>query len=177
VNGLDGELRLKPGTVVYIPRFGGSSSGKVIVADTAAAEAGKTKPARNQKGVKTAKQAGTTEKKSVHVVKKGETLASISEKYGMDIDSIRAENNLKSDKVYPNMKLRLASFVEKIEKPARKPAKKTGKTKVHVVKKGETLSSISGKYGIDVSSLREDNNLRSDKVYPRMKLRIPVDAG
>ncbi len=172
INGYEGEQKLKPGTVVYIPRFGGSSSGKVVVAQ-AVSEPGRTKTGKGEKGIKTVKPVGTTERKSIHVVKRGETLASISEKYGMDVDSIKAENNLKSDKVYPNMKLRLASFADKGERQT----KKTPKKRIHVVKKGETLSSISGKYGVDIFSLKEDNNLKSDKVYPRMKLRVPVDAG
>ncbi|HQG50497.1 MAG TPA: LysM peptidoglycan-binding domain-containing protein, partial [Syntrophorhabdaceae bacterium] len=75
----------------------------------------------------------------------------------------RASNNLKNDKVYPKMKLNLASYTTK---------KPRSMSKIHIVQKGETLSSISNKYGIDISRLRASNNLKNDKVYPKMKLKI-----
>jgi membrane-bound lytic murein transglycosylase D len=42
----------------------------------------------------------------------------------------------------------------------------------HVVRKGETLSEISTKYGVDVASLKSINNLKNGKVYPDMKLKL-----
>lgn len=43
---------------------------------------------------------------------------------------------------------------------------------VHTVKKGETLSSISRKYGIPVSDIKKRNNLRSDNLQIGQKLTI-----
>ena len=77
-------------------------------------------------------------------------------------------NNLKNDKVYPNMKLKLASHSQKKQSP---------KFKYHVVKKGETLGSISDKYGTDVASLKSLNKLKSNKIAAKMKLKIPQDEG
>jgi membrane-bound lytic murein transglycosylase D len=66
------------------------------------------------------------------------------------------------------MKLKLVSYSNKKEKPA---------VKIHVVKKGETLSSISSKYSVDISSLRAANKLKDDKVFPNMKLKILLNKG
>ncbi|MDR2018229.1 MAG: LysM peptidoglycan-binding domain-containing protein [Syntrophobacterales bacterium] len=47
------------------------------------------------------------------------------------------------------------------------------KTKIyHIVKKGETLSGISSKYGVEMASLKSVNKLRDETVYPNMKLML-----
>jgi LysM repeat protein len=44
--------------------------------------------------------------------------------------------------------------------------------KTHTVKKGETLSSISRKYGCTVNDLKKWNNLKSNTVKVGQKLKI-----
>ncbi len=161
------QFKVKPGMVVFIPRFG-SSTGKVEVASVQNKEPSAKKSSKKDRPVKVAKKEkpeGTEHKESqtaYHVVRKGETLAGISGKYGIDVASIKSENNLKGDKVYPNMKLKLVGYQEK----------KTKAVKYHVVRKGETLASISNKYGTDVATLKSANNLKRDKLVPKMKLKI-----
>jgi membrane-bound lytic murein transglycosylase D len=105
------------------------------------------------------------------VVRKGETLASISSKYNIDMADLKAANNLKGTKVVPNMKLRLASYSQK------KSVQKKAAVKYHVVRKGETLASISSKYNIDVADIKVANNLKGDKVVPKQKLKIVTGEG
>jgi LysM repeat protein len=81
--------------------------------------------------------------------------------------TLKSANNLKNDRVYPNMKLRLVSLSQKKKQPV----------KYHVVKKGETLASISSKYNVDVGAFKAANNMKSDKIQPKMKLMIPADEG
>jgi len=47
----------------------------------------------------------------------------------------------------------------------------------HTVRKGENLSDISEKYGINVFALKRANNLRSDRVLAGTKLRLPAKKG
>jgi len=42
----------------------------------------------------------------------------------------------------------------------------------HIVKRGETLSEISSKYGIEMASLKSANHLKDETVYPNMKLML-----
>ncbi|MEI6154928.1 MAG: LysM peptidoglycan-binding domain-containing protein, partial [Deltaproteobacteria bacterium] len=178
----EGDMKIKPGMIVGIPRFNGQSvfNGPSVL-ETIAQKSEKPskqteKQAAAKKHVKVVTQASIDkpdkpeelEVKTYHVVKKGETLSSISSRYGVDMSSLRTANNMKSNKVYPNMKLKLVSYSNKKEKTS---------VKIHVVKKGESLASISTKYGIDVSYLRATNNLKNDKVYPRMKLKIVESKG
>jgi membrane-bound lytic murein transglycosylase D len=42
----------------------------------------------------------------------------------------------------------------------------------HIVKKGETLASISDKYGVDIASLKSANRLKNNRIHAKMKLKI-----
>jgi LysM repeat protein len=45
--------------------------------------------------------------------------------------------------------------------------------KYHTVKKGDTLSALSRRYGISMSSIQQANGLRSSVIVLGKKLRIP----
>ncbi len=113
--------------------------------------------------------------KAFHVVKRGETLAEISDRYGIDEGSLRTANKLKGSRVYPNMKLRLVSHVEPKAETKKTAAARSKKIQYHTVKKGETLSSISDKYGIDIDDLRSANKIKGNKVNKNAKLKIVID--
>lgn len=177
VNECDGELKIKPGMVINIPRYTAPTKGSIELARQRK-ETIEARPAREQISAKSAKaqaqerkSGGDNQPATIHVVKKGETLKTISSKYGVSIAAIMTANNLKSETVYPNMKLRLAGYSEK-KSSQKKPA-----VKYHVVKKGETLTSISSKYNVGVSELKVANNLKTDKVLPGQRLRIVTGEG
>ena len=46
----------------------------------------------------------------------------------------------------------------------------------HVVRRGETLSTIARKERVSLGSLRNENNIWSDKIYVGQKLRLPSNA-
>jgi membrane-bound lytic murein transglycosylase D len=162
VNDCEETIRVKKGMVIAIPRF--TSSPKVIQA--------KTEKTNTDENIKLAafkvikeKPEPTTSAKTHHIVKKGETLASISDKYGVEVSDLKSINNLKGNSVRPNTKLRLASHVKNT-------GKKKSNAKYHVVRKGETLASISDKYGVDVSKIKSTNRLKGDKIQAKMRLKI-----
>lgn len=66
-----------------------------------------------------------------------------------------------------------ASYFE--EEPAAAPASKTEK-KVHVVKDGETLLAIAAQYEVEVSEIKEWNELESDDIQIGQELEIQVTA-
>lgn len=55
--------------------------------------------------------------------------------------------------------------------PAPEPAKK--KTVTHKVQRGETLYSISRKYGVTIRQIKDANNLSSDRLNAGQRLKIP----
>ena len=86
----------------------------------------------------------------------------------MDVATLKQINRLKKDQVYPNMRIELVS--EKKVQP------KIART-IHTVKKGENLSDISEKYGVNVITLKRVNKLKNDRILAGMKLRLPAKKG
>lgn len=178
VNESNGELKIKPGMVLNIPRFTEPSTGKAALA-RAKKDLPDTKPAKEigvaknepapPKAVR--KAPSPARQPTVHVVKKGESLTTIANRYGMSVTSLMAVNKLKNDTVHPNMKLRLASYEQTKAAPKKPPVK------YHVVKKGETLTTISNKYNVDVKDIKLVNNLKSDRVTPKQRLKIVTGEG
>lgn len=84
-------IRLKQGKILYIPRFLSEQDAKV-----AKNEDGKPRLAKYRKKI------------VYYKVKKGDTILKISKKYGVDPESIRSLNNLKNDRIYPGMTLKIA---------------------------------------------------------------------
>jgi membrane-bound lytic murein transglycosylase D len=182
VNECEGEFKVKPGMVINLPRYSAPSRSKTDIAKIKK-DNFESKPAQEERIAKNEKtQVKQPEPKQqpqspvIHVVKKGETLASISSKYNIDVAELKAANNLKGNKVSPNMKLKLAGYAQKKSAQKESTNKKTP-VKYHVVKKGETLKSISNKYNIDIADLKVTNHLKSDKVIPNQKLKIVTGEG
>ncbi len=98
-----------------------------------------------------------------HVVRKGESLEKIANKYDITVASIKEANNLKTNRIYPGKSLII-------------PAKTTeiaGSGRTYRVKNGDTLTKIADMHGVGVAELKQSNRLRSNTIYPRMLLRIP----
>ncbi len=107
--------------------------------------------------------------KIIYKVKSGDTLGHIAEKYNTRAAEIRKWNNMgNSSNIYPNQKLSL--FVK------RKPDKDTTIKNVYIVKSGDTLSGIADKYNINLSKIREWNNMKKNsyRIYPGQKLTLFV---
>lgn len=126
-----------------------------------------------------------------HTVKKGETLSSIAKKYGVTVSSIRKANGLnsKTTRVKVGSILTINTYGASkqpakpaVDKKADQPgaaAKPKGSDKpkpqtiYHKVKKGETLSSISRKYGVTIAKIKQANNLKNDVIQFGQTLKIP----
>lgn len=67
------------------------------------------------------------------------------------------------------------SVAEQPAKPAKpaKPEKSSARPKTHRVEKGETLYSISRRYGLTVEQVQKANNLKSTNIGVGQKLTIP----
>jgi peptidoglycan endopeptidase LytE len=116
-----------------------------------------------------------------HIVEKGDSLLTISKRYAVSVRDLRELNNLRSTRIKPGQKILLCE-IKSDEQPKKCAAliseKKTKKekskieTNYHIVKKGETLSSISKKYPISVSELKEINDLKSIRLKPGQQLLV-----
>ncbi|OWF84040.1 N-acetylmuramoyl-L-alanine amidase [Yersinia kristensenii] len=58
---------------------------------------------------------------------------------------------------------------------AAKPAA-TGKSQIHKVQRGETLSGIASQYGVSMALLRQNNTLKNDVVWVGQRLKVPASG-
>ena len=120
-------------------------------------------------------------KKKTYTVKRGDVLNRIAEKYDVDMYDLKVWNHLKSSKIIVGQKLVILDDVEEVvevertikeERKSKKTIEKT-KPKYHVVQRGDTLWSISQRYGgISVEKIKKMNGLRSNSVKKGQKLKI-----
>ena len=111
----------------------------------------------------------------VHVVRYGEHLTGIARRYGTTIAAIVQANGL-SDASYLRVGQRLV--IPAAGSPASAPtAAGVGPTLpiVHVVTSGETLTSISHRYGTSIAAIVQANGL-SDASYLRVGQRLTIPA-
>ncbi len=114
------------------------------------------------------KNAGASADKSAeyvyHVMAPGETLAQVASQYGLSMGEILDMNDI-SD---PNSVSQGQSIIVQKLNSSSSPV-------YHIVKRGETLYSIAKKYGVNISKLREFNNLSNRSLTPGQ--RILIDRG
>lgn len=112
--------------------------------------------------------------KGIHVVKKGETLLDISNKYRVPLNTLKQLNNLETTIVNEGQSLRISSLDTTDEENQPDESNiKVSTLDFHVVQKGETLYSLSKQYSLTVAELKNLNNLNSDlvKIGQRLKVR------
>ncbi len=122
-----------------------------------------------------------------HKVKRGETLSSIASKYGISLSALKDANGFgQKPKLSvgqnlliprPGLVARASTNTSTPKTPQKMASAEKSQTRVqaknHVVRKGESLDKIAKKYDITVASIKEANNLKSNKIYPGKSLVIP----
>jgi len=103
-----------------------------------------------------------------HRVKEGQTLDMVANQYGLEVQDLKVYNNLKNLEVLPGQMVRL-----KNERTITKPKEVVPSYVTYVVKVGDTLSEIAGKFsGASVSRIKALNGLKKSTVKPGMRLKI-----
>ncbi len=106
-----------------------------------------------------------------YISRENETIYDVAQNTGVQLQSICDLNHLSpGDNIYPGTKILLRPTQEKIslnEKPA-----ENNTIKIHEVQPKEGLYTISKKYGISVSQLREWNSLPNDNLNIGQRLII-----
>lgn len=100
-----------------------------------------------------------------YVVKRGDNLSEIAQRYGISTQALRAQNNLKNDVIRIGQKLSLPGMA--IASASAVPIE-------HRIVRGETLSGIAERYRVSMSSLRATNSLRNDVIKVGQVLKIPA---
>ncbi|MBU1965222.1 MAG: LysM peptidoglycan-binding domain-containing protein [Proteobacteria bacterium] len=106
-----------------------------------------------------------------HKVRYGETLTSIADKYKTSVAAIRSANRLSNKRLMAGQRLNVPVRSAKASGPAEK-ANKSGRAMNHRVQKGDTLSSLSVKYGVPVAEIRKINDLKNDTLNIGQTLQL-----
>lgn len=113
-------------------------------------------------------------------VRSGDYLGKIAERYGVRVSQIKNWNGLRSNNlrigqrltIYPRGGRGLVKAAPSTAKSASAPAV-TGNEKVHTVRSGDSLWTISRKYpGITIENLRKWNGISGSSLKPGMKLKL-----
>ena len=107
----------------------------------------------------------STSDSGYYIVKKGDSLWSIANKYGVSVSELKSLNNLNGNTLSIGQKLKLP------EKEVIEEIIPEGNT--YIVKSGDTLYSIANKYGITVDDLKSTNNLKNNTLSLNQVLKIP----
>lgn len=98
-----------------------------------------------------------------YIVKSGDTLSEIAQKYNTTYQKIAQDNNIENPNlIYPNQKLKIYTNV----------LQETNET-IYIVKSGDTLSEIAQKFNTTYQKIAKDNNISNPNlIYPNQKLVI-----
>jgi len=100
----------------------------------------------------------------IYRVSKGDTVWRISRRFGVHVSSVKRLNNIKNNRIFKGMRLKIP------DKKSRK--NKTLKKRFYKVRHGDTVWSICRKFSISKRNLIKSNNMRSVRIYPGQLLRI-----
>jgi membrane-bound lytic murein transglycosylase D len=125
------------------------------------------------------------QERNIHVVRSGENLGLIAQKYRCSITNLKSWNNLRSNTIYPGQKLVVYAPGYSGAKTATSTTEKNTTTTAdkpkdisnlekgyHTVKNGENLGLIASKYKCSVSDLKKWNNLSGNTIQPNQKLIV-----
>ncbi len=117
-----------------------------------------------------------------YIVKSGESLQSISNKYKLKVRDVAATNNLSPREKLPAGSVILLPRTRTTQSQKKKDPSKRDVTSIappadagfiiHTVKKGESLWSISEKYEVTVQNIFKWNGLKQSQIFPGKKLKI-----
>jgi membrane-bound lytic murein transglycosylase D len=124
-------------------------------------------------------------KKMSHTVRGGETLLSISKKFRVEVAELKKWNHLRKSNIRKGQRLVVYQDVKQTVKrdsrvlsakaePVREEAPKRAHTKMryHTVQQGDTLWTISQRYGLPLQHLKKANRIRGNDIKPGQKLII-----
>lgn len=112
-----------------------------------------------------------------YTVRRGDTIGAIAQKFRISIATIKAQNGLRSNTIRVGQKLRIpeANASSKVTWNSTQvtPTRKSTGARTHKVRSGDSLWSISRKYGVSINVLKKANSLGGSSLRAGDTLIIP----
>ena len=114
-----------------------------------------------------------------YVVRRGDNLTTIGRRYQVTVDDLKDWNELENGSLQPGQKLLVSSPVkaavsrsgQAIAATSQKTSPKV-KPRYHTVQRGDTLWTISQRYGLTIDKIKHANKMKSNSIRAGMKLLI-----
>jgi LysM repeat protein len=106
----------------------------------------------------------------IHTVAEGDTLQSIADQYGVELQTLIAANGLEAPDL---LSIGAQVLVPGAQLPEQRAAARIASSRTHVVQAGDTLRSIAEAYGVDILTLIATNGLDDpDLLRPGREVRV-----
>lgn len=171
-------------TVAKIKRWNNLKSNNIRVGQRLIIYRGGNAPVSASTSSSSSKSQAAVSGGTVYVVKSGDALSTIAEKYKVTVAQLKKWNNLTGNNIRVGQKLivsqQAAPAPDKTEKPKEQTKSSTVKTNdpnigytEYIVKDGESLYIIAKKYpGVSAQNIMDFNGIGSN-IKPGMKIKIP----
>ncbi|HRP01341.1 MAG TPA: LysM peptidoglycan-binding domain-containing protein [Candidatus Kapabacteria bacterium] len=122
----------------------------------------------------TQKQKENSESIILHKVRRGETLSEIADKFGVSNNEIKDWNNLRRDRIKVGQVLTIKADEEPQITKNKSESSKDKKNQIHKVVSGESLATISKKYGVSESDLKKwnDDVINGNTIFIGTRLKL-----
>ncbi len=129
-------------------------------------------------------QQSTPSDATTYIVKSGDTLSGIAEKFGTTVSKIKELNDLSGNNIKAGQKLKVKgsaapsaapSAAQKAQTAQPKSASTSSDYISYTVKSGDSFYSIAKNYpGVSAQNIMDFNGIDSSKIKPGMTIKIPV---
>lgn len=163
-------------SVAQIKRWNNLKSNNIRVGQRLRIYKGGAGPASGSAAASSSKSssasAAQTGNKLTHIVKSGDVLGKIAEKYGVSVSEIKQWNQLKDNTIKVGQ--RLTVYTGKAPAHSENPAGAAAGHTIYTVKSGDSFYSIAKNYpGVSAQNIMDYNGMRSSSLKPGMKIKIP----
>jgi membrane-bound lytic murein transglycosylase D len=107
-----------------------------------------------------------------YIVKAGDNLSSIAKKYNVSVEDLKKWNDLPSNSIRLESKLKVADLTADNQEAQETVAKTEIKNVEYIVQNGENLGTIARKNGVTVSDLKMWNDLEDDNVQSGARIVV-----
>jgi membrane-bound lytic murein transglycosylase D len=117
----------------------------------------------------------TSTRFETHKIRKGESLSSIADRYGVSVDDLKAWNSkdVKKGSIQAGTSLKIYSETSAKGDTRRSSRAAKSSEKKYTVRKGDSMAEIANKFGVSLKELKKNNPKLTDKsIRPGQSIRI-----
>ncbi len=173
--------RIRTGSIIRTGQRLRIPDGEVQVASSSRSEqaaaprsASAARPTAPKKGSAVA-GAGAVVERSIHVVRRGDTVGKIADRYGVSVSDVLRWNDLSArGRIFPGQRIVIEGGAGRGAAPGA-VARGAAAERHYTVRRGDTLTKIAQRFSTTISEILALNSLQRNAVIrPGDRLRIPV---